>query len=87
LFDLIWFFSGVLGARGALLIWYYSLVGRPLLIRDQESVLCLKLVFGLCVMLFQRIGGREVCDSCMILRLGALRNVAQFGCWGRGVLF
>jgi len=38
-FDLIWFFSGVPGARGALLIWFYSLVGQSLLIRNQESVL------------------------------------------------
>ena len=75
------------GARGALLISYYSLVGRSLLIRDQESVLWLKLVFGFCVVLFQWVGGREVCDSCMILQLGALRNVAKLGCWGLGVLF
>jgi len=38
-FDLIWFFSGVPGARGVLLIWCYSLVGRSLLIQDRESVL------------------------------------------------
>jgi len=81
------FFSGVPGARGALLIWFYSLVDRSLLIRDRESILWLKLVFGLCVVLFRWFGGREVCDSCMILRLGALRNVVQVGCWGLRVLF
>ena len=67
----------------------FSLVyrGRSLLIRDRESVLWLKLVFEFCVVLFRWIGGREVCDSCMILRLGVLRNMAQLGCWGLGVLF
>jgi len=44
-------------------------------------------VFGLCVVLFWWFGGREVCDSCMILRLGAIRNVAQLGCWDLRVLF
>ncbi|KEH43826.1 transmembrane protein, putative [Medicago truncatula] len=63
------------------------LVGRSLLIRDRELVLWLKLVFGLCVVLFRWFGGREVCDSCIILRLSALRNVAQLGCWGLEVLF
>jgi len=87
LFDWIWFFSSVPGARGALLIWYYGMVGRSLLIREWESVLWLKLVFGLLVALFWWFGGREVCDSYMILRLGALRNVAQLGCWGLGVYF
>jgi hypothetical protein len=56
-FDLVWFFFGVPGVRGALLIGFYSLVGRSFLIRDRESVLGLLVVFGLCLC---SLGGSEV---------------------------
>jgi hypothetical protein len=60
---LTWCFSGVPGVKGALLIWSYSLVGRSLLIRDRESVLWLKLVFGLVLVFFRWIGGRKVVEA------------------------
>jgi len=35
---LVMVFLGWIGVRGTLLIWFWSLVGRSLLIRDRESV-------------------------------------------------
>jgi len=56
-------FSGVPMARGALLIGFYSLVRRSLLIRDRESALWLSWFLGYCFVLFWWIGGREVVDA------------------------
>jgi len=63
-------FYDVSGARGALLIGFFSLVGRSLLIRDRESALWLSWFLGFGFVLFWWIGG---CGCCMFIRLGAFR--------------
>jgi len=62
-------------------------VGRSLLIRDRESVLCLKFVFGLLFWALSVDRRSQGCESCMIFRSSALRIMAQLGCWGFGSFY
>jgi len=86
LFGVIWCFSSEPSVRGALLIWPYSLVDRSLLIRDRESVLWLKLGFGIFMVYF---GGSEVERWWKLYDLSdrSFAEVAQLWCSGLRVLF
>jgi len=73
------------GGEGCPPFWAYSLVGRSFLIRDRESVLWLKLGFGLFMVSF---GGSEVERWWKLNDLSdmSFAEVAQLWCSGLGVL-